>query len=118
FPVAVPSWKLFPALMAGNAIVFKPAEDSPLCGQRLVEVLLEAGLPPGVLNLVQGTGEEAGAALVAHPDVRAISFTGSLETGKLIAAQCGSQMKRYSMELGSKNVSIVMPDADLDLAVE
>ncbi|MBV8959584.1 MAG: aldehyde dehydrogenase family protein [Actinobacteria bacterium] len=118
FPIAIPTWKMWPALLAGNCVVLKAAEDTPLCAQRLVELVSEAGLPAGVVNLVQGTGEEAGAALVAHPDVRAISFTGSLETGKLIAAECGRQMKRYSMELGSKNVTIVMPDADLDLAVE
>ena len=118
FPIAIPTWKLWPALLAGNCVVLKPAEDTPLCAQRLAELCTEAGLPDGVLNVVQGVGEEAGAALVAHPGVRAISFTGSLETGKLIAAECGRQMKRYSMELGSKNVTIVMPDADLDLAVE
>jgi alpha-ketoglutaric semialdehyde dehydrogenase len=118
FPIAIPTWKTWPAILAGNCVVMKAAEDTPLCAQRLVEIIEQAGVPPGVVNLLQGTGEEAGGALVAHPDVRAISFTGSLETGKLIAAQCGSQMKRYSMELGSKNVSIVMPDADLDLAVE
>ncbi len=118
FPVAIPTWKLWPALLAGNCVVIKPAEDTPLCAQRLLELLEAAGVPPGVVNLVQGLGEEAGAALVAHPDVGAISFTGSLDTGRLIAAECGRQMKRYSMELGSKNVSIVMPDADLDLAVE
>ena len=118
FPVAIPTWKAWPALLAGNCVILKAAEDTPLCAQRLVELAHEAGFPPGVLNLVQGTGEEAGAALVAHPDVRAISFTGSLDTGRVIAAECGRQMKRYSMELGSKNVTIVMPDADLDLAVE
>jgi acyl-CoA reductase-like NAD-dependent aldehyde dehydrogenase len=118
FPIAIPTWKLWPALLAGNCTILKPAEDTPLCAQRLVELVDEAGVPPGVVNLVQGTGEEAGTALVAHPDVRAISFTGSLETGKLIAVECGRRMKRYSMELGSKNVTIVMPDADLDLAVE
>ncbi len=118
FPIAIPTWKTWPAMLAGNCIVLKAAEDTPLCAQRLIEIIEEAGVPPGVVNLIQGTGEEAGAALVDHPDVRAISFTGSLETGKLIAARCGSQMKRYSMELGSKNVSIVMPDADLELAVE
>jgi aldehyde dehydrogenase (NAD+) len=118
FPIAIPTWKLWPALLAGNCVILKPAEDTPLCAQRLVELIDESGVPAGVVNLVQGTGEEAGAALVAHPDVRAISFTGSLETGKLIAVECGRQMKRYSMELGSKNVTIVMPDADLDLAVE
>jgi alpha-ketoglutaric semialdehyde dehydrogenase len=118
FPIAIPTWKLWPALLAGNCVVLKPAEDTPLCAQRLAELVMEAGLPPGVLNVVQGTGEDAGAAVVAHPDIRAISFTGSLETGKIIAAECGRQMKRYSMELGSKNVTIVMPDADVDLAVE
>jgi acyl-CoA reductase-like NAD-dependent aldehyde dehydrogenase len=118
FPIAIPTWKLWPALLAGNCTILKPAEETPLCAQRLVELIDEAGVPPGVVNLVQGTGEEAGTALVAHPDVRAISFTGSLETGKLIAVECGRQMKRYSMELGSKNVTIVMPDADLELAVE
>jgi alpha-ketoglutaric semialdehyde dehydrogenase len=117
-PLAIPTWKLWPALLAGNCTILKPAEETPLCAQRLVELIDAAGVPPGVVNLVQGTGEEAGTALVAHPDVRAISFTGSLETGKLIAVECGRQMKRYSMELGSKNVTIVMPDADLDLAVE
>ncbi len=98
--------------------MLKPAEDTPLCAQRLLELLVEAGLPDGVVNVVQGIGDEAGAALVAHPDIRAISFTGSLDTGRIIAAECGRQMKRYSMELGSKNVSIVMPDADVDLAVD
>jgi aldehyde dehydrogenase (NAD+) len=118
FPIAIPTWKMWPALLAGNCVVLKPAEDTPLCAQRLLELLIDAGLPAGVVNVVQGTGEEAGAALVEHPDVGAISFTGSLDTGRIIAAECGRQMKRYSMELGSKNVSIVMPDADLDLAVE
>jgi acyl-CoA reductase-like NAD-dependent aldehyde dehydrogenase len=118
FPIAIPTWKLWPALLAGNCVVLKPAEDTPLCAQRLLELLIDAGLPPGVVNVVQGLGEEAGAALVEHPDVGAISFTGSLDTGRIIAAECGRQMKRYSMELGSKNVSIVMPDADVELAVE
>src|SRR5207244_3519956 len=118
FPVAIPTWKLWPALLAGNCVVVTAAEATPLCAQRLIELVDAAGVPPGVVNLVQGTGEESGAALVAHPDVRAISFTGSLETGKAIAVECGRQMKRYSMELGSQTVTIVRPDADLDLAVE
>jgi aldehyde dehydrogenase (NAD+) len=118
FPIAIPTWKTWPAILAGNCVVLKAAEDTPLCAQRLLELIDAAGVPGGVVNLIQGTGEEAGAALVAHPDARAISFTGSLETGKLIAAECGRQMKRYSMELGSKNVTIIMPDADLELAVE
>ncbi|HLQ62999.1 MAG TPA: aldehyde dehydrogenase family protein [Candidatus Acidoferrales bacterium] len=118
FPVAIPSWKLFPALMGGNAVVFKPAEDTPLCATRLVEVLVEAGLPPGVLNLVHGLGEEVGAALVSHPQVRAISFTGSSEVGREIATRCGQLLKRVSLELGGKNCIVVMDDADLELAVE
>jgi aldehyde dehydrogenase (NAD+) len=118
FPVAVPSWKLFPALMAGNTIVFKPAEDTPLCGVRLAEVLLEAGLPAGVLNLVHGTGPEAGAPLVAHPDVNCISFTGSTEVGKEIAVECGRTLKRVGLELGGKNAIVVLDDASLELAVD
>ena len=118
FPVAIPSWKLFPALVAGNAIVLKPAEDTPLCAARLVEALLEAGLPPGVVNVVHGIGEEAGAALVAHQDVRAISFTGSGEVGRLVAAEAGRQLKRVSLELGGKNAIVVLDDADLDLALD
>jgi alpha-ketoglutaric semialdehyde dehydrogenase len=118
FPVAVPSWKLLPALAAGNTIVFKPAEDTPLCGLRLAEVLAEAGLPDGVLNVVCGMGPEAGAALVAHPDVDCISFTGSTEVGRLIGAECGRSLKRVGMELGGKNGIVVMDDADLELAVD
>jgi aldehyde dehydrogenase (NAD+) len=118
FPIAIPSWKLFPALMGGNAVVFKPAEDTPLCATRLVEILLEAGVPPAVLNLVHGLGEEAGVALVEHPEVRAISFTGSSEVGRQIAARCGALLKRVSLEMGGKNAIVVMDDADLELAVE
>jgi alpha-ketoglutaric semialdehyde dehydrogenase len=118
FPVAIPSWKLFPALLAGNAIVLKPAEDTPLCAARLVEVLLEAGLPAGVVNVVHGIGEEAGAALVANPGVRAISFTGSAEVGRQVAAQGGQLLKRVSLELGGKNALVVLDDADLELALD
>ena len=118
FPIAIPSWKLFPALLAGNAVVFKPAEDTPLCALRFVEVLAEAGLPAGVVNLVHGLGEEAGSALVEHPGVRAISFTGSAEVGRIIAARCGQLLKRVGLELGGKNAIVVMDDADIELAVE
>ncbi len=118
FPVAIPSWKTFPALMAGNAIVFKPAEDTPACAARFVEILIEAGVPPGVLNLVHGFGEEVGSALVGHPAVGAISFTGSAEVGREIAARGGQLLKKVSLELGGKNAIIVMDDADLELAVE
>ncbi|HEV3474880.1 MAG TPA: aldehyde dehydrogenase family protein [Actinomycetota bacterium] len=118
FPIAIPLWKIAPAIVSGCTSVFKPAEDTPLLATLLVQIFEEVGLPPGVLNLVHGYGEEAGAALVDHDDVRGISFTGSLEVGKLVAERCGRAMKRCSLELGSKNVLIVMPDADLDLAVE
>ena len=118
FPIAIPTWKLFPALIAGNTIVFKPAEDTPLLALKLVQMFEEVGLPPGVLNFVTGLGEEAGAALVDHKAVRCVSFTGSLDVGRMINEKCGRMMKRCSLELGSKNIMIVMPDADLDLAVE
>jgi len=118
FPLAIPSWKLIPALVCGNTVVFKPAEDTPLMATRFVEVLIEAGLPKGVLNLVHGYGEEAGAALVAHPDVDLVSFTGSSETGRLVAMKCAENYKRVSLEMGGKNPILIMDDANLDLAVE
>ena len=118
FPIAIPLWKIAPAIVSGCTSVFKPAEDTPVLATILVQIFEEVGLPPGVLNLVNGIGEEAGAALVGHPGVRGISFTGSLEVGRMIAEQCAREMKRCSLELGSKNCLIVMPDADLDLAVE
>ncbi len=118
FPIAIPSWKIFPALLAGNTIVFKPAEDTPGMAQLFVEVLIEAGLPAGVLNLVTGYGEEAGAALVESPGVSTISFTGSTETGRLVAGRCGQLMKRVSCELGGKNAIVVLDDANLELALK
>jgi len=118
FPVAIPSWKLFPALMAGNTVVFKPAEDTPACALAFVEVLRDAGLPDGVLNTVFGYGEEAGAAIVAHPDVAAIYFTGSVDTGRLVAEKCGAMLKKVSLELGGKNGIVILDDADIDLAVD
>lgn len=117
FPVAVPTWKMFPAILAGNTVVFKPSEEAPHSGMLLVEAIRDAGLPEGVVNLVQGGGE-AGAALVEHPDVAVISFTGSTETGAKIGEICGRMHKRFSAEMGGKNPLIVMEDADLDLAVE
>ncbi len=117
FPIAIPSWKIFPAVMAGNTVVFKPAEDTPLCALRFVEVLEEAGLPAGVVNVVFGD-HEAGEAVVRHPGTVAVFFTGSAETGRLIASTCGSMLKKVSLELGGKNAIVVMDDADLDLAVE
>ena len=118
FPLAIPTWKLFPALLCGNTAVLKPAEDTPLSAVKLFEILEEAGIPPGVANLVHGRGETAGAALVRHPGVRLISFTGSSAVGREIAASCGRNLKRVSLEMGGKNAQIVMEDADLDLALE
>src|SRR5579863_9645496 len=113
FPIAIPAWKLCPALVCGNTVVLKPAEDTPLLAQRFVELLEEAGLPPGVVNLVQGYGEEAGAALVRHPDVPVITFTGSRETGVLVTKEAADGLKHVHLELGGKNAIIVMDDADL-----
>ena len=118
FPLAIPTWKIFPALICGNTVILKPAEDTPHTATRLVEILTEAGVPPGVVNLVHGRGEEVGAALVRHKDVQLVSFTGSAAVGREIASVCGQSLKRVSLELGGKNGQIVMDDADIDLAVE
>lgn len=118
FPIAIPLWKIGPAIVSGCTSIFKPAEDTPLMATLLVEIFESVGLPPGVLNLIHGYGEDAGAPLVSHPDVRGISFTGSLEVGRQTAEICARLMKRCSLELGSKNALIVMPDADVGLAVE
>jgi acyl-CoA reductase-like NAD-dependent aldehyde dehydrogenase len=118
FPLAIPTWKLFPALICGNTAILKPAEDTPHTAVRFVEILNEAGVPPGVVNLVHGRGEDVGAALVRHKDVQLVSFTGSAAVGRDIAASCGQSLKRVSLELGGKNAQIVMDDADIDLAVE
>jgi aldehyde dehydrogenase (NAD+) len=118
FPIAIPSWKLAPALICGNTVVFKPAEDTPILSLRLIEILNEAGLPKGVVNMVFGHGAVAGDAIVKHPDVDLVTFTGSTATGKKITQGAAEDLKRVSLELGGKNVIIVMDDADLDLAVE
>ncbi len=118
FPVAIPSWKMLPALVAGNTIVFKPASDTPLVATQFVEILNEAGLPPGVVNLVTGSGSEVGMPLVEDPRVGCISVTGSSFTGRKIAGRCGELMKRITCELGGKNAICVMEDADIDLAVD
>jgi aldehyde dehydrogenase (NAD+) len=118
FPIAIPSWKTLPALVAGNTIVFKPATDTPALGQRYVELLVEAGLPLGVLNIVHGGGGKVGEALVRHPDVRVISLTGSRETGVAVLNAAADGLKHVHLELGGKNAIIVLDDADLDLAVE
>ncbi|MDX2086155.1 MAG: aldehyde dehydrogenase family protein [Candidatus Melainabacteria bacterium] len=118
FPMAIPSWKVMPALVCGNTVVIKPASDTPLMTLRLVKVLEEAGLPPGVLNLVCGSGRETGEPLMQHPDVRLISFTGSCEVGRHVNEMCAPGFKRVSLEMGGKNAAIVMEDANLDLAVD
>lgn len=117
FPMAIPSWKIFPALICGNTLVFKPAEDTPASASEFVSILEEAGLPPGVLNLVHG-GPRTGQAIVKHPQIRLISFTGSCEVGREVAESCGRVLKRCSLEMGGKNAQIVMADADVDLALE
>jgi aldehyde dehydrogenase (NAD+) len=117
FPMAIPTWKMFPALLCGNSVILKASEDVPHSSHLLVEALLEAGLPPQVIQLVHGGGA-AGAALVEHPDVPVISFTGSTDTGSKIGEICGRMHKRLSLEMGGKNAQIVMDDADLDLALE
>ncbi len=116
FPMAIPSWKIIPALVCGNTVVFKPATHTPLVALRFAHILHEAGLPPGVLNVVTGDGKDVGDALVEHPDVAIISFTGSTETGLAIAEKCARAGKRVALEMGGKNAAIVMDDADLDLA--
>jgi len=117
FPMAIPSWKLIPALVCGNTVVIKSGEDVPLSTINLVKSCEEAGIPAGVVNVVNGFGK-AGEALVAHDDVRLISFTGSTKTGRLIAEQCARDNKIVSLEMGGKNAIIVMDDADIDNAVE
>lgn len=118
FPLAIPTWKMFPALVCGNSIVFKPAEDVPHTAHAFVEILLEAGLPPEVIQLVHGAGEVVGRAIVEHPDIPIISFTGSTTTGSEVGATCGRMHKRLSLEMGGKNAQIVLDDGDLELAVE
>jgi len=118
FPLAIPTWKMFPALVCGNAVVFKPSEDVPHTAHLLVELLLEAGLPPEVIQLVHGPGDPVGRSIVEDPAVNVVSFTGSTATGSFIGETCGRMHKRLSLEMGGKNAMIVMDDADLDLALD
>jgi aldehyde dehydrogenase (NAD+) len=118
FPMAIPCWKMMPALVTGNTVVFKPASDTPHCATLLVELMAEAGFPPGTVNLVTGSGADVGDAIVGSPDVPVISFTGSSATGKRIAERAGRRLKRVSLELGGKNGVVVLRDADLDLATD
>src|SRR5881392_1669022 len=118
FPIAIPSWKLLPALVCGNTVVFKPATDTPTLGERFVELLVEAGVPAGVINVVHGGGGAVGERLVQHPDVPVITLTGSRETGIAVMKAASDNLKRVHLELGGKNAVIVLDDADLDLAAE
>ncbi len=118
FPIAIPSWKIAPALVCGNTIVFKPATDTPLLGERFVELLVEAGVPAGVVNIVHGGGGAVGDRLVRHPDVPVITLTGSRETGVEVMRNAADNLKHVHLELGGKNAIIVLDDADLDLAVD
>jgi len=118
FPMAIPSWKSMPALVMGNTIVLKPAEDTPLSTYNMMQALEEAGLPRGVLNIVNGWGPDAGEALLRHPDVKLISFTGSTDTGRLISQGCAPTFKHCHLEMGGKNIIMVMEDANIELAVD
>ncbi|MCV0427588.1 MAG: aldehyde dehydrogenase family protein [Roseibium sp.] len=118
FPIAIPAWKIAPAICYGNAVVLKPAELVPGCAHALVEILSRSGLPEGVVNLVMGRGSELGPRLIENDKVRAISFTGSVPTGRGIAAACGAGLKKVQLEMGGKNPMVVLDDADLDIAVD
>ena len=118
FPIAIPCWKMMPALVTGNTVVLKPSSDTPHCATLLVELMAEAGFPPGTVNLVTGPGGEVGDALVTSPDVPVLSFTGNTATGRRIAQLAGHRLKRLSLELGGKNGIVVLADADLDLATD
>ena len=118
FPMAIPSWKLFPALVGGNTCVIKPATDTPLSVYNLVQTLMDAGLPPGVVNIVSGSGGAVGNSLIEHRDVRAISFTGSSEVGSHVGQRAAATFKPVSLEMGGKNAQIVLDDANLELALD
>jgi alpha-ketoglutaric semialdehyde dehydrogenase len=118
FPIAIPSWKIVPALVCGNTVVFKPANDTPALGERFVELLVEAGVPAGVVNIVHGFGRDVGDRIVRHPDVPVVTLTGSRDTGVAVLKAAADNLKHVHLELGGKNAIVVMDDADLDLAVE
>ena len=118
FPIAIPSWKIIPALICGNTVVLKPSSDTPALGSRFVELLIEAGLPDGVVNIVFGGGGTVGDRLIRHPDVRVVTLTGSRETGVEVLKAAADTLTHVHLELGGKNAIIVLDDADLDLAVD
>ena len=117
FPIAIPAWKLAPALAYGNAVVMKPAELTPGCAWELAKILDEAGCPAGIFNLVMGPGSKVGARIVEHQDIAAVSFTGSVATGRQVAVDCAARGKKVQLEMGGKNPMVVVDDADLDVAV-
>lgn len=116
FPIAIPSWKIAPALICGNAIIFKPSSDTPMCAYELVKICEQAGVPKGVINIVTGSGKEVGTAIIKHPKISGISFTGSRDVGEFVTANAG--LKKVGLELGGKNPMVIMDDADLDLALQ
>ena len=116
FPIAIPAWKIMPALICGNTVVFKPSSDTPLCAAELVKILIQAGLPKGVLNFVTGSGESVGKEMIASKRVRGVSFTGSKDTGEFILKNAG--IKKIGLEMGGKNAIIIMDDANLELALD
>ncbi len=118
FPIAIPAWKIAPALAYGNCVVFKPADLVPAMAHALSEIIVRAGIPPGVFNLVMGRGSVVGEAMLNHADVNAITFTGSVSTGKKVAATCVGGMKKFQLEMGGKNPLVVLDDAELPVAVE
>src|SRR5689334_4769781 len=118
FPMAIPSWKLFPAILAGNCCIIKPAQDTPLSVFNFVQALIDAGLPKGVINIVSGFGSKIGGPLTEHPEIRAVSLTGSTDIGRIVGTSCAKSFKRCSLELGGKNPMIVLDDANLELALE
>jgi alpha-ketoglutaric semialdehyde dehydrogenase len=118
FPIAIPAWKIAPALAYGNCVVFKPAELVPATAHALAEIIVRAGVPAGVFNLVGGSGQVVGQAMLEHSGVNAITFTGSVPTGKIVAAACVGSMKKFQLEMGGKNPMVVLDDADLNIAVD
>jgi acyl-CoA reductase-like NAD-dependent aldehyde dehydrogenase len=118
FPMAIPSWKMIPALVCGNAVIFKPATDTPLSAYNLVKLCEEAGIPKGVVNFVTGSGAMVGAPLASHPDIKIVSFTGSSDIGAQLNEMCASSFKKVSLEMGGKNAMVVMDDANLEMALD
>ena len=118
FPMAIPSWKIIPALVCGNTVVLKPATDTPMSSVNFIQTLADAGIPKGVVNIVTGTGGQVGEPLMSHPDVKVVSFTGSSEIGSTVSKACAPDFKHCSLEMGGKNCMVVMPSAKLDLAVD